>query len=107
MEHINRIEILGHIGTVKVMDTASNKMARLSVATDYIYKTKDGSAIIETTWHNVVIWEGRGCNDVSQLSKGDIVHVTGRLRTQSYVGMDGEKRYFTEIMANGVERLQE
>ena len=49
MEHLNKIEIKGTIGNVRIQDVADNKVANFSVATDYVYKSKNGEIIIETT----------------------------------------------------------
>jgi len=54
MEQINRIELRGIIGHVKVQKIQDLSMARLSVATNYAYKDRNGTPIIETTWHDVV-----------------------------------------------------
>lgn len=48
MEQINRIEIKGKIGNVRITDFEDGQSANLSVATNYIYKSRDGNAVIET-----------------------------------------------------------
>ena len=46
MEQINRIEIKGKIGNVRITDFEDGQSANLSVATNYIYKSRDGNAVI-------------------------------------------------------------
>ncbi|MBQ6957007.1 MAG: hypothetical protein IJP77_00430 [Bacteroidales bacterium] len=49
MEQLNKVEIRGIVGSVYVKDFGNTKVANISVATQYGYKSKDGSAVIETT----------------------------------------------------------
>jgi len=103
MEQLNRIELRGIIGSVRVQNVGDTKVANFSVATDYGYTARDGGAVIETTWHNVTAWEGRDIQDLSRLSKGAIVHVLGRLRNRKYTAADGTERIVYDILASKVE----
>lgn len=103
MEHLNRIEIQGIIGSVYVKDFQSAKCANFSVATSYCFKAKDGCPVIETTWHRVIAWEGELIKDLDQLRKGCGVHVIGRIRTQKYITAEGVERIGYEIIASKVE----
>ena len=103
MEQLNKIEIRGIIGSVYVKDFSNAKVANISVATDYSYATKDGSVVVETTWHYVTAWEGKDIQNLDQLKKGTFVHVIGRLRNRKYTTPDGVERIAYEIIANKVE----
>ena len=105
MEQLNKIEIRGIIGRVNVKGIGDTKVANISVATDYAYKSQDGSVIIETTWHNVVAWEGKEIQNLDQLKKGSFVHVCGRLR--KYVASDGTERTVCDIVARSLELVEE
>lgn len=107
MEHLNKIEIKGTIGNVRIQDVADNKVANFSVATDYVYKSKNGEIIIETTWHNVVAWEGGQIQDLSQLKKGSFVHVCGRLRNRKYLASDGSERTVCDILAGSLRVVKD
>jgi len=106
MEQLNRIEIRGIIGSVFVKDFGNTKVANISVATDYGYITKDGSSVIETTWHYVTAWEGRDIQNLDQLKKGSFVHVLGRLRNRKYTTPDGIERIVYDIVACKVEMVE-
>lgn len=82
-------------------------MARLTLATNYAYKDKDGTAVIETAWHNVVAREGRTIRDLSKIERGTKLHVTGRMRYQKYVGSDGVERVSAEVVANKLEAIDD
>ena len=107
MEHINKIEIQGRIGTVRANEFNGSKVVNFSVVTDYLYKTRDGAAVNESTWHNVVAWEGRDNKDLEQIVKGMNVNVTGRLRQSRYTSADGTEKQFYEILAYKVQIVSE
>ena len=105
MVQLNRAVIRGIVGSVKITEVGDTKMARMAVATNYAYKAKDGSCILETVWHSVVLFEGHGISGLEEVSKGDKVHIEGRIRNQRYTGADGVERTSTEILAQKFERI--
>lgn len=107
MESLNKIEIRGIIGRVNVKDIGDTKVANISVATDYAYKSHDGGVIIETTWHDVVAWEGKEIQNLDQLEKGSFVHICGRLRNRKYVAADGSERAVCDIVAGSLDVVKE
>ena len=107
MEQLNKIEIQGIVGNVRIQDVADTKVANFSVATNYAYKSKDGGIIIETTWHNVVAWEGEQIQNLDQLKKGLLVHICGRLRNRKYLASDGTERTVCDILAGSLKIIKE
>lgn len=105
MEYLNKVEIVGVVGNVRVQTYDDSRMARMSVATNRAYKSRDGQAVIDTDWHQVIVWEGRNITGLDRLERGSKVHVFGRLRYQKYTGHDGIERTAVEILANKVEIL--
>jgi len=105
MEYINKIEIQGSVGVVRLQNVGPKKVVRLSVATDFFYKNSNSDPVIETTWHQVNAWEGKTIQGLDQIVKGDKVHVTGRLRTQKYTDSEGMERISYEIQAATLEKL--
>jgi len=101
-QSINKIELAGIIGQSRTNTYGENQMIHLSVATNYSYKSQDGSQVIETTWHNVVYWSKRG-EDLSQFTKGTKVHILGRLKQSRYTTADGSERTSYEILAHSLE----
>lgn len=99
MEHINRIELQGRIGTVRTNVVNGSKVANFSLATEYLYKSRDAGAVSETTWHNVVVWENRDMPDIDRIKVGMPVYVAGRLRASRYTAADGKEKTFYEVMA--------
>lgn len=70
----------------------------LRVATSYSYKGKDGKYVDETDWHGVVV-NNPTQNQRDTLVKGAKAFFSGPVRTRSYDGSDGQKRYVVETIA--------
>ena len=107
MDHINRIELQGRVGFVRANEFNGSKVANFSLATDILYKTREGVAVSETTWHNIVAWENKDMPDVGSISKGMPVNVVGRLRTTRYTNADGVEKTFYEVMAQKLRILED
>lgn len=105
MEQLNRIEIRGNVGSVRIQAVGDNSVAHFTVATNYAYKEKDGSAVIETDWHNVTAWQDRCKIDLGALRKGCKVYVCGRVRMQKYIDQDEKERTGYEIIARSVSLI--
>ena len=105
MEQLNKVELRGVLGVLRVISVGDTRYATMSVATDYCYKNAEGCAVIETTWHLVTAWEGKACADLSSFQKGDRIHVIGRLRNRKYVDNAGIGRTQIDIIANLLEKI--
>ena len=74
------------------------KVASLSMATNRVWKDKDGSRKEATDYHNVVAF-GRQAETLAQYcKKGSSLYIEGRIQTRSWEGQDGKKNYRTEIV---------
>ena len=102
MEQLNRIELRGNVGNVRLSNVGESLVARFSLATNFMYKGREGDAVIETTWHNVVAWSGRNMPDFSKIGKGTPLYVCGRMRSSKYTGADGQERTAYEVIANKI-----
>ncbi len=100
MEQLNRIELRGVVGNFKSQQFADTTVLRLSLVTNYAYKNRDGSAVIDTSWHNVVIRAGNDNGELKRIVKGAKLYVSGRLRYQKFTATDGTERTHSEIIAN-------
>lgn len=102
MEQLNKVELRGVVGSVRIQTFAQSRMARIGLATNYAYKDREGGAVIDTSWHNVIAWEGRNIQELEKIGKGTKLHVFGRIRYQTYTGTDGVDRTSTDIVANRI-----
>lgn len=106
MEQLNKVELRGVIGNIRVQNIGNTEMARFSVATDYGYNDRNGNAVIETTWHQVTALKNDRMCDFSELQRGSKVRVLGRLRNIRFTDSNGVERTVTEIIANEVRKIE-
>ena len=106
MPNFNRVQIIGRLGKDPENRTTRNGTAYtvFSLAVDRRWKSREGELRKETDWFNVEAWGKLGEICQSYLSKGRLVFLEGRLRTDRYEH-DGETRYFTKIIASQMQML--
>ena len=107
MEHINRIELKGRIGTVRSNTHNDSRVVNFSMVTDYLYKNRNGDPMSEATWFNVVAWEGKEISDFDKIEKGAVVHIHGRMRTTKYTNSEGVEKQFYEVLATRLRIVEE
>ncbi|MCC7004911.1 single-stranded DNA-binding protein [Candidatus Nomurabacteria bacterium] len=82
---------------------SGTQVASFSVATNRVWKDKNGAKQESADFHNIVVF-GRQAETVAQyLKKGSNVLVEGRMQTRSWDAQDGTKKYRTEIVADRVQ----
>ena len=101
MEYINKIEILGTVGNIRITEVGDRRVAHVSVATDYAYQDRSGNQCIDVTWHNVSIWtRPDDKNDIASVKTGTHLYVLGRIRQYKYVDAIGVDHFGNEIIAS-------
>lgn len=107
MEQLNRIELKGLVGNVKITKVGDDgrRIANFGLATNYVYKSADGVPVIETTWHSVTAIEGGKCIDFDSIAKGSPVHVIGRLKSERYTDTDNNTNVYFRVIASEVKAV--
>ena len=104
MASLNKVMVIGNLGTDPEMRFTPNgsPVTSFRIASSRIYTSPEGERKQETEWFTVITWSklAEQCNQF--LAKGRRAYVEGRLRTRSWEGQDGQKRFTTEIVANRV-----
>ena len=95
---------LGQDPEIKTLE--SGKVARFTLATNESYKNSEGQKVEETTWHNIVAWNGLADTASRFLKKGREVAVEGKLVYRSYEDKKGVTKYITEIVLNDLLLLR-
>ncbi len=81
---------------------SGNQVATFSLATNRVYKDKEGRKQEATEYHNIVAF-GRTAELIAQyMKKGRPLFVEGRLQTRSWES-DGRKNYRTEIVVDNFQ----
>lgn len=108
MENLNRIELTGHVGIVKVQEVGkdSEKVAHFQICTCWYYKNGK-QWVVETDWHNVTAWEGQKGIDFKAIKTGKAVHVVGRLKMNRYVDCENEEHISYEVKASEVKEVKD
>jgi single-strand DNA-binding protein len=76
----------------------------MAVATNRVWKDKEGRKQEDTQYHNVVVFGKQAETAAQYLKKGQSVLVEGRMQTRSWDDKgSGEKKYRTEIVADRVQ----
>jgi single-strand DNA-binding protein len=102
--YINKVMIFGNLTRDPEMRALPSGMnvVNFSVATNRVFKDRDGKKQEQTDLHNIVVF-GRQADTVNQyLKKGSSVFIEGRLQTRSWE-KDGKKNYRTEVIADRVQ----
>ncbi|MCX6702086.1 MAG: single-stranded DNA-binding protein [Candidatus Zambryskibacteria bacterium] len=79
------------------------KVASFGVATNRVWKDKNGVKQENVDFHNIVVF-GRQAEIVGQyMKKGSSILVEGRMQTRSWDDAGGVKKYRTEIVADRIQ----
>ena len=99
--YLNKVFLYGNLTRdpeLKALPSGS-QVAEFAIATNRVYKDKNGAKQEEVDFHNIVSF-GKTAEVIGQyLKKGRPIFVEGRIRTRSWESKDGTgKRYKTEIV---------
>lgn len=107
MSSVNRVILVGHIGTDPEMRYTQGGQAvcNLRVATSESWTDKDGNKQERTEWHGIAVWGKQAEFCGNYLSKGRQVYIEGRMQTREYTDKEGIARKVWEIQADRVNAL--
>ena len=104
--NLNKVFIIGRLTQEpEARSTQSGQsVTTLRLATNRVWNNQGtGQKQEATEYHTVVAW-GRLAEIASQyLKRGGLVMIEGRLQTRSWVDKSNNKRYTTEIVAEGLQ----
>ena len=102
--YLNKALIIGNLTRDPELRslTSGIQVATFSVATNRVWKDKEGVRQENTDFHNVVVFGRQAETTAQYLKKGSMVLVEGRMQTRSWEA-DGVKKYRTEIVADRVQ----
>ncbi len=102
--YLNKAFIIGNLTRDPELRSLPSgvKAANFSLATNSVWKDRDGARQESTEYHNVVAFGRQGELVAQYLKKGSQALVEGRIQTRSWE-QDGQKKYRTEIVADRVQ----
>ncbi len=104
--YLNKALIVGNLTRDPELKALPSGMqvASLSVATNRVWKDKNGAKQESTDFHNIVVFGRQAETSAQYLKKGQQIMVEGRIQTRSWDDKtSGEKKYRTEIVADRVQ----
>ena len=105
---VNKAYIIGRLGADPDfrITPGDQRVANFNVATNRVWKDKEGNFQEETEWHRVVAWNFLADRAKEYIKKGHRVYIEGRIQTRSWQDQNGQTKYTTEIIANDVQMLE-
>jgi len=103
--YLNKVIIIGNLTRDPELRSLPSgvKVCSFSVATNRVWKDKNGVKQEDAQYHNVVVFGTQADNVARYLRKGNSLLVEGRMQTRSWDDKDGKKQYRTEIVADRVQ----
>lgn len=97
----NQVVLIGRLGGDPELrfTKTSLPVCKFSLATEHRFKSGDEWKSV-TDWHKVTIFGKKAEWAERDLRKGDQVTVVGRISYSTVEDRDGNKRYFTDIIAD-------
>ena len=102
---MNKVTLIGRLTKdpeLNYLPGSGNAVTNVTLAVDK-YNSKTGEK--EADFIPVVIWGKLAESTANYMTKGSRLAVDGRIQTRSFDAKDGTKRYVTEVVALGVEFL--
>ena len=102
--YINKVMIFGNLTRDPELKSlpSGTQVCSFSIATNRVYKDRDGNKQEQVDYHNVVVFGRQAETSAQYLKKGSSAYVEGRLQTRSW-DKDGVKQYRTEVVADRVQ----
>ncbi len=102
---LNTIQLMGRLTQdpsiyINPNPDSDYKLCRFSIAVQRDYKGQNGE--YATDFFNVVTWNKLAKFVSEHFSKGQLVTISGNLRTRKYVDKEGKNRVATEIVAEHI-----
>jgi single-strand DNA-binding protein len=98
MQNIAEFQIIGRIGEINIKE----KVSYVSVCANY--RRKDGNDWVDDKHWNNVTFFGKIAERLAKFTKGDLVHVRGRVRQNRYE-KDGQMQFNVDLIADSIARL--
>ena len=105
---LNKVHLIGYVGKdpeVRMCPDGST-LLKFSVATSDNFVTKNKEKKVITEWHQIKLFN---TNEFLRkgISKGKLVYVEGKLKTESYTTNNNENRKVVTVYAYNVRILSE
>ena len=98
---LNTIQLMGRLThDPSIFEDSKYTICRFSIAVSRDYKGQDGE--YATDFFNVITWNKLAKFTAEHFTKGQLVTISGSLRTRKYVDKEGKNRVATEVAAEHI-----
>jgi len=104
---LNKVELVGTVGRTLVQKNEDRTILRFTLATALVIKENDEDCIIETTWHNIAVYDQEIMPSIESIKAGANVHVVGRTRNIHYRDQKNSMQEINEVVTRSIEVLSE
>jgi len=104
---VNKVILIGRLGKdPELKYTPSGApVVRFTLATDEVFKDRNGEQQKRTEWHTIVAWSKLAEICGEYLTKGKQVYIEGSIRSRQWEDQSGNKRTSYEIVARDMRML--
>jgi single-strand DNA-binding protein len=97
---VNRVTLVGNVGEVPRVSERDGEafVANFPLATNEVYRDKEGEEVRRTEWHRIVVWNKAAHIVKQHVKKGDALYVEGKISTNSWDDKEGNRHFSTEIV---------
>lgn len=99
---INKVTLIGNLGQDPELRRLESgiSVARFSIATTENYKDREGNWQDQTEWHDIVLWRQLAERAETQLRKGMLIYLEGKLTTRKWEDKEGHSHKTSEVVGN-------
>ena len=105
---LNKVHLIGYVGKDPELRNCPDGMEimRFSFATSESYSMRNKEKKTDVEWHNIKIFR---VSDYlkSVISKGKLLYIEGKIKTENFTTNKGEKKSITFIYASNVKVLRD
>ena len=107
MPALNRVQLIGYLGRdpESKYTPTGKRVTDFPIGITNRWRGEDGETREHTEWVNIEAWDRLAEICHEYLTKGSLVYIDGRLRTNRYEDQEGEARFFTRVVAQNVQFL--
>ena len=104
---LNRAELIGRLTRDPELryTPGGTPVCRIGLATNEHFTGIDGQAQERTEYHDVIAWRALAETSAKHLAKGRLVHIDGRLHTETWEDDAGGRHRRTEVVARSIRFL--
>jgi single-strand DNA-binding protein len=104
---MNKVILIGRLARdpeLKFAAGSGTAVTTFSLAVDRNFKNKEGQR--EADFISIVAYSKLAETMANYLKKGRLIALSGRIETRTYEGNDGQKRYYTDVVAEDFQFLE-